>query len=388
MKVNKLLVAVVCAGLVGAVLCGLVGVVVVWRAMGWGSHQPPGNLAKPGVKTGAGFLTKRVFFQDKNLLPVQEIAYGEFDPHPGPEVCITDSHVAGFLTPEGMPFSWVEIEDARGLQPIDVDGDQVCEFMNTEMEPGLFDHKGKWIWRYTQDGADDMCGGDVDGDGKTEFAVACDDDDSVRLLDDDGKLVWSRHARSVRHIAMADTNGDGTLEIAQSVSGTDLLMLKADGDEVSRSRPAIGRFGPFMPTFLSWFTVCPWPGKSDHSYVLIHEDGAVLLLDSRGSVKERLKVPRLGDDMDVRATLVMLRNHQPEYLAVVGFMAPWGKSTLFVFDREKRLVYHETLPGRCEALAAMPLGKTGEEALLVGGEGKVWEYTAAPTGGTHEPARK
>ena len=39
------------------------------------------------------------------------------------------------------------------------------------------------------------------------------------------------------------------------------------------------------------------------------------------------------------------------------------------------LVYHEVLPEEVDALCAVPAGPE-EEALLVGAEGKVWEYRA------------
>ncbi len=384
MKVNKLLVAIVCAGIASAIVCGVVGIVVVWRAMGWGPHEPPEELAKPGVKIGAGFLTKRVFFEDKDLGSVDDIAYGDLDPKPGLEVGITDGRRALFLNQEGRVKSVVTFpKDHYGLiEMIEVDGDDACEFIPRKFAaPRLMDHRGQCIWHHEEDGADVMCAGDMNGDGVPEFAVGFAGSGGVHLLDRNGKLVWRQPDGNVWRIAMTDTNGDGKLEIVHCNSRGELVVRDATGEVLSRIQPYIPGADLFFPYYVGDFSLCRWPRSAARASVVLAANGVNALVDYDGKVKSRFEIPRLGDDMDVQAVTVELNKNRPEYLAVVGFMAPWGKSTLFIFDREKKLIYHETLPGRCEALAAMPRGKTGEEALLVGGEGKVWEYTAAVSGG-------
>jgi hypothetical protein len=46
-----------------------------------------------------------------------------------------------------------------------------------------------------------------------------------------------------------------------------------------------------------------------------------------------------------------------------------------VYKADGSLIYEEVLPAKC-SIAAVPVGNTGAEQILVGGEGTVWSYTA------------
>jgi hypothetical protein len=53
-------------------------------------------------------------------------------------------------------------------------------------------------------------------------------------------------------------------------------------------------------------------------------------------------------------------------------------SALYVFDGERRLLYHEVLPVPHVAFTAMPAGADGGEDLLVGIGHALWRYDLAP----------
>jgi hypothetical protein len=56
----------------------------------------------------------------------------------------------------------------------------------------------------------------------------------------------------------------------------------------------------------------------------------------------------------------------------------WRRSALYVYDDEGTLRYQEILGEPCSALAAVPDKEAGAEVLLIGGDGKVWEYRLNP----------
>jgi hypothetical protein len=80
---------------------------------------------------------------------------------------------------------------------------------------------------------------------------------------------------------------------------------------------------------------------------------------------------------DARGTPVRLAAGQPEYLAVVVSYFQWGRSILYVYKPGGALVYQEILGELCDAIAPLPQGGSGAEAILLGGVGRVWKYTLA-----------
>jgi hypothetical protein len=380
LKASKSLVLIVCAGLLGALVFDVVGLRMIARAMGWGGSAPKG-LAKPGVKLGKRFLTKRVFYEDKDLDLVDDIAFGDLDPKPGLEVGIAGGTRALFCDETGKVKAVTTFPEHWGtMEIVELDGDNACEFIPRKFAtPALLDHEGKCLWKYDEDGADVMCAGDINGDCSPEFTVGFAGDGGVHLLDRNGKLVWRQPDGNIWCLATADVCADGALEIVHCNSRGELVTRDATGKVLSRVQPYIPGASLIFPFYVGDFALCRWPRSADRESVVLSPNGVIALVDYRGRVTSRFRSPRLSDEMDVQAATVRFHQDQPEYLATVGFVDAWGKSTLFVFDREQKLVYHETLPGMCDSLAVMPLGKTGAEALLVGGEGKVWEYTAPTT---------
>jgi hypothetical protein len=52
----------------------------------------------------------------------------------------------------------------------------------------------------------------------------------------------------------------------------------------------------------------------------------------------------------------------------------WDASFLYLYDKSGELVYHEVLPEEVQSICAMPRSDGPGDALLVGGNGKVWKY--------------
>lgn len=141
--------------------------------------------------------------------------------------------------------------------------------------------------------------------------------------------------------------------------------LGAPGVVLSRARP---------PAYFSGFSLCNWPAKQDRVYALLAEDDTVWVLEFDGKAAAKFDAPRCGSLGHARGTAVKLERSEPEYLAVVVEFTNWERSILYLYDSTRTLVYQEIIPERCASIAAMSLDRSDTEVLLVGGEGKVWEY--------------
>jgi hypothetical protein len=52
----------------------------------------------------------------------------------------------------------------------------------------------------------------------------------------------------------------------------------------------------------------------------------------------------------------------------------WSRTILYVFGRGRVLIYQEILPETCESIAAITFERSGNESILIGGDGEVFEY--------------
>ncbi len=83
-----------------------------------------------------------------------------------------------------------------------------------------------------------------------------------------------------------------------------------------------------------------------------------------------------------RSVAVRLTANRAPMLAVIGqieYKSFWKATfhgVLFVFDASGRRVYSEVFPEKAQAIAAMPTSDNDRDVLLVGGENKIWEYSA------------
>ena len=75
-----------------------------------------------------------------------------------------------------------------------------------------------------------------------------------------------------------------------------------------------------------------------------------------------------------RGTSVKLLADAPAYFAVVVEFENWRRSVLYVYSPKQELVYQEVSDERCSSISAIAIAQSTKEKLLVGGEGRVWEY--------------
>ena len=342
------------------------------------------EVGEPGVVTGAGFLQQTAFLSDPRLGTVTDIAFGKLDPTAGVAMVIAGQDGAAFATKDGQVKSFSAFPDSYDrVDIIDVEEDGVCEFMNRGSwgsRAALIAHGGDLLWTYGREsmGVNDMCGGDVNGDGQLEFAVGFNGAGGVHLVDGRGKVVWRRSDRNVWHVEMMDVNGDGKPEILHSNAGGQLTARDASGDTVSQTRLT---GGDEANIYLNKFSLCHWPTRSSPQLVMVGGSDAAALFDSTGTLTAEFTAEGMNQFGEARGALVKLQANAPDYFAALASYQMAERSVLYVYDANKALVYEEILPGRDHAIAVAPIGASGAEALLIGVEGRVLKYAIAAAGG-------
>jgi len=250
----------------------------------------------------------------------------------------------------------------------------------------LLSHDGKLLWKYDSDKAkhnyvDGVATGDMDGDGKPEFAVYYTYGLGIHLLDVSRQKKWEYPVLSLGTLRMADVDGDGRAEIifdnGNNANGlTDFTILGSTG----------GVKGQFqLHTASSFFTLVPWPDRNGASHILITEADKVGVYTLAGEQVTQLAAPGCSAFGDFQALNIKFNKDEGDYLAIKKSVTP-DLSVLYVYSPQKELVYQKTeiirgtLP---PALYARPTGQDGTEKLLVGSETKdfeamLYEYTPTP----------
>ncbi len=355
------------------------------------AREVPAALKEPRVVKGPGALTKSLWSEAPDVGMVTDIAWGQFDGKPGEEFVVVGTQGATFVTERGeekatVTFDWRAIGQYFGqhVVVVDMEGDGKCEFFDRAgawVPPVvLLSHAGKPLWQYTDEwGVDNAVAGDVNGDGKVEIAVGLNGGGGVRLLDADGKPLWRQPDGNVWHVEMLDLDGDGKDEIVHSNVGGQITARDAQGEVLWRREPAV-RVADFCLTH--WAGLVP-------AAVVVEEGGYLSVLDLQGEEQASARLP-LGE---VQAAgwveAAPVAQAEQNYLAVMlGYSVP-ERALFFLFDQKFGLLYHEVLGANGEALfAGGPL--SGKGKVLVGEEGRVWEYTlpaGASTGQYHSPQR-
>jgi hypothetical protein len=220
--------------------------------------------------------------------------------------------------------------------------------------------------------------GDVDGDGKPEFAIYSRYTEGVHLIDGNGKTRWKHPAYTIGHLEMKDINGDGKAEIIYSNSNnangiTEFATLDATGSEVSQQK---------INTASYEFALVNWPISEGHPNILLTEDGKIKLVDLQGVTVMSVDAPGCKTFGSLNAITIKFKKDEPAFLAVKKSIHP-DLSVLYVYDANGKLVFQKTqaVEGLLSTtLAVAPLRDTGAEKLLVGEykkgfKAQVLEYT-------------
>ena len=344
-------------------------------------QRQPSNTRpmKTQVLIGSNALVKRLFVEAPEIGVVTDIKRGDLDPMQGIEIGIAGSSGILFLDDTGriqkrMQFHGVP-KTAR-VKIVDIDGDSSCEFIIVSRRGTVIDHDGKVIWSTPldspNDGISELAYGDADGDGVLEFIASRPSD--IRLFDNAGHLFWNIPAYFPDPVSIGKVGERGNDVIVHSDTDfekpgpTALIVLRdKKGNKIfSVKAKEVDFYGDS--------SLARYPSDKDPNFLLYAtQNNKALLFDPvEGKIIAEFGVTSHIED--IVGMPVSFQRSKPPYFAIFG--STGSREILHVFDSNRKLVYHEVLADGGGSIAVIPAGDSTEEALLVGGNGRVYLYMA------------
>lgn len=333
--------------------------------------QKPIPAGKSVIVVGEGRFEKRVHATDIRLGRITHIRPMELRPEGETLLAAASPEYAVFFDSDRCPVRAVELNpDYTRVEIVDFGGGTHA-FMDRgswHRTSSLTDHEGSKVWKVRRSpGVNDMCAGDLDGDGKPEFAVGFNGGGGVRLIDGDGRLIWRKEGSNVWQVGIVDVTGEGDIRVVHSSSCGHLTIRDLDGNKSDHVR---------YDTRISDFSLCPWPTADDRSLILHANEGRIRLVDFDGS--EALVSESFGtmQSAEVRGVPVKLGADRLSYLAAVLKLPGREGAAFIVLDTEGGIVYQEDFDEPCEAIRARPDPRGTGDEILVGGTGRIYAYRA------------
>jgi hypothetical protein len=336
-------------------------------------RERPAELKSVLNQASSAFLTEKVVFQDSEPGYISGITRMNCRPGAGTELLLSLPRGIAFLNDNYREQHRLNLSEQRfhTIQPLAADDTHSCRFLAYKFQEGvhLFDLEGKEIWKIIRlDNRElPIAGvqfGDVDGDGRPEFAISRSYTQPIQLIDDGGKTRWKHPVLALGHLEIADVSGDGKAQViytnANNAGGTtDFTFLDANGAVAKKLTIRTKSFD---------FAMIRWPPRGSKLNILLTEDGKIKIIDLKGDTVKQLDAPGCRTFGGVNAVTVKFRKGEPEYLAVSKRLHP-DLSVLYVYDADGKLVYQKTEVVQstlASPLAAVPASEVGTEKLLVG----------------------
>ena len=357
-----------------------------------GSSEQP-DWIQPGVRTGSALLQKKLFMNLSNIGSVTDIQRGELRSPGKIELGIAGKYGARFFDDHNKPDASVDfavpesggtsvaseiVRQSRSIGPL--------FFRHAFAYDSLLDSTGKETWRTTyRPNAGTF--GYVGPNGSPEFFFG--NGRSVEARNVSGAVIWQTSGVGWSDRCELLDSKDAERRLLVESGGT-LITLSLSGDILSRKKPASE-----VAKVFSDFSVLHWPPVCQPDCLLVSDNDKFFLLSSDAQTVVTSLAPATFA-MNARGLAVRFYENEPPLLAVagllpykggqwVGFKAVHG--ALYIFDALGNLVYHEVLSEPVEALGALPAADGKSETLLVGGEDKVWQYTAVQGSSTPKPSK-
>ena len=356
----------------GVVLVIVIAGFIIFDKMKNRIFEVPKDLNQPSKSSD--YLQKSVFVEDGRIGKVTDITFGVLDPDSALTIGVAGTNGALLLDSALNKRVFIPFGEVSEHADI-IKTKNSCYFLSRRGElfkrkTAFIDHTGKSLWMYGDEkrSVDDTAVGDLNGDGKLEFAVGFNGGDGIHLLDQSGNKVWEKPDGNVWHVEIVDANNDGNLKIVHSNSSSEIVVRNKNGDIVSKSKPA---------QHITHFSIVDWPDKTSKKVILLSEDKFIWLLDFDGKVIAKYDAPDCRDLGEARGAVIKLTKDQSPYLAVAVEFRHWKRTLLYVYNSTKNLVYQENIPSACASIATLQKQNSREESLLVGCDNTILKYDVA-----------
>lgn len=342
-----------------------------------------GVLKTDGVTASATKEEKIVEVTEESdadkLESINEVYAGEMDDESGPEILVAGRNKAYILAADGklkrefayglgkvrfdsivqdrsMAFARIVDLDGVGKPEIAGYGPFSCSIVNLA---------GKIVWMYPGkkdvSDVDSLRVGDLDNDGRNEVVVGV--DNTIETYSLSGKLLWTTKVKSygTYYMEIADLDGDGVNEVL-----TDEEIFDNKGKNIGEIKMSVRGAG-FMRQ------------KGERFGSLVFKNNVVGIFDPHDLIGQ-FEAP-YSDKLTVfraEAMRVRFRKDGEKYFAVAGAASSLFDSAyfklLYIYDSNRKLVYHESILTNDMGLAVLP-NADGSESLLVNGGGKLFKYS-------------
>src|SRR5690349_228969 len=246
-------------------------------------YEVPTELREARVLLGRNWVEKKVFYQDQGTGEISQILIGWPADRESADLIVAGDKGVQFLNFQGHMVKAVKFSE-RFFSPLQiVQLDQGGDFgFLTRDESGagavlLFDKQGQEIWHYGSRSfswANDSVAGDINGDGRPEFAVA--KLETIHVLNRDGKEIWTSHDLNIWHLEILPASAGEPGELLHSNAGGELVVQDLQGHEMAKYLP--GRY-------ISQFAITRWGAEKRATHILASnaiasKEGEFSVLDS------------------------------------------------------------------------------------------------------------
>ena len=358
--------------IVGAIPCVLFG----FQQLGFFAvkhrirQKRPEELKNVLNQASSDFLTEKVVFEDSKRGHVTSITRMPCRPGAGTETLVALSWGIAFLDENYQERHGLDLSAQRFLtiEPLAADDADSCRFLAYKLHKGvyLYDLEGHEIWKFIRLGDKDppIAGvrhGDVDGDGKPEFAILHNYKKGIQLIDEDSQMLWKHSVLSLGCLVITDIDNDGKAEVIYTNANNagQFTFLDATGAVTNQLQ---------IRTESSEFAIIRWPQREAKPNILLTEEGKIRIVDLKGETVLQLDAPGCRTFGKLKAVTVKFNKDKPEYLAVRKRLFP-DISVLYVYDNDGKLVYQKTEVIRyvpAPTLLVVPAKEADAENLLVG----------------------
>jgi hypothetical protein len=338
--------------------------------------SPPPSDWSPRIISGESYFTKIKWFVNADMGPLTNISIENKITLNKTNylISIASSQKALFVDEKGNIKERVNFNlNGNHIVRLDSFPKTKIAFLNRGGGWGpvaVYDRAGNCLWSYgtKKEGGEtpeNMAAGDIDNDGQPEFALGT--MDSIMLLNHEGKIIWRRPDNLVRHIEIIDINSDGIAEIVHSNASGKMIIRNRDGDMQNEIK---------LFLYFNWFSLIQWPiPGGTKKCLLISADKKIQIIDPSDGKKIRLfDAPDAPDNFGLGVWVDFQGSKNPYFAVIVAVRATWRRALLYIYSPQGDLLYQEILPTYNPALASLKISDDKKEALLVGGNGVIWEY--------------